>query len=152
MNQAQICNLQGKTVASAKLLRRKCFFLQSAIKNRLKHIKKTYVHKRIPVNHADAILKVINIVVSERYAIPVQVAFAGFSRLSIAILLDHVLYRVQLRTTVKRVHSNILAFKAILSWLTNDRQHHLLLLGLWLIFRLLVCFGMEELLWLLLLW
>jgi len=36
MNQAQICNLLGKTVASEKLLHKKCFSLQSAIKKRLK--------------------------------------------------------------------------------------------------------------------
>lgn len=67
------------------------------------------VHERIPVENTLPHLNNVQIVVSQSHTVPENAAFTWLISLSIAILSDHILDRVQLTSAVIGVDDNLLA-------------------------------------------
>lgn len=86
--------------------------------------KVTYIHKWIPIDHANFVFEVVDVSVSESQAVPNHVAVPALPCFSVAELLHYILNSVELLTTVVRVDDHVLALKFLS--LTNDLDHHFL--------------------------
>jgi hypothetical protein len=65
------------------------------------------VHERVPVENAFRHLDDVQIVVSQRHAVPEEGAIPRLSRLPVPILANHVLHRVQLAAAMVRVYDDL---------------------------------------------
>jgi hypothetical protein len=68
----------------------------------------TYVHQGISVDHCLPHFDYVDVVVAQGESIPHKVAILRAIRLSVTVLVHHVLNRIDLLTTVTCIYNNIL--------------------------------------------